>query len=95
MPDAFARGRLGGFSFQAVAHLQGGLTLGPERGELAADFWSLGSSVWCQNILIHYFGSTKYVASPVLSHLINSRPKARCIRRNLACTLCISGRVLL
>ena len=72
MPDAFARGRLGGFSFQAgegkssslawvtpapvvtpglplapptpalVAHTQGGLTLGPERGELAADFWSLG-----------------------------------------------------
>jgi hypothetical protein len=25
-----------------VAHAQGGLTLGPERGELAADFWSLG-----------------------------------------------------
>jgi hypothetical protein len=75
MSDAFARGRLGGFSFQAgegknliadrlawvtpapvltpgsppapatpalVAHAQGGLTLGPERGELAADFWFLG-----------------------------------------------------
>ena len=75
MPDAFARGRLGDFSFQAgerksssltglawvtqapvvtpgsppapatpalVAHAQGGLTLNPERGELAADFWSLG-----------------------------------------------------
>jgi hypothetical protein len=26
-----------------VAHAQGGLTLGPERGELAADFWSLGA----------------------------------------------------
>jgi hypothetical protein len=25
-----------------VAHAQGGLTLGPERGELAADFWDLG-----------------------------------------------------
>jgi hypothetical protein len=25
-----------------VAHAQGGLTLGPERGELAADFWFLG-----------------------------------------------------
>jgi hypothetical protein len=25
-----------------VAHAQGGLTLGPERGELAADFWTLG-----------------------------------------------------
>jgi hypothetical protein len=27
-----------------VAHPQGGLTLGPERGELAADFWSLGTN---------------------------------------------------
>ena len=80
MPDEFARGRLGGFSFQAgegksssltgwcggplwvtpapvltpgsppasatlalVTHAQGGLTLGPEQGELAADFWSLTS----------------------------------------------------
>jgi hypothetical protein len=77
MPDAFARGCLGGFQFSGwgkekliadrlawvipapvltpgsppappnpalVAHAQGGLTLGPERGELAADFWSLGIS---------------------------------------------------
>jgi len=26
-----------------VALAQGGLTLGPEQGELAADFWSLGT----------------------------------------------------
>jgi hypothetical protein len=32
-----------------VAHAQGGLTLGPERGDLAADFWSLGD---CEQIEI-------------------------------------------
>jgi hypothetical protein len=50
MPDEFARGRLGGFSFQAGEGKSSSLTgwlglglprLGPERGELAADFWSL------------------------------------------------------
>jgi hypothetical protein len=40
-----------------VAHAQGGLTLGPERGELAADFWSLGGvdvgrPSLCQHVLV-------------------------------------------
>jgi hypothetical protein len=78
MPDAFARGRLGGSVFRVgkekliadwlglgypgscahprlnlrltpapalVAHAQGGLTLGLERGELAADICTLGNLV--------------------------------------------------
>ena len=50
MPDAFARGRLGGFSFQGRGREKliadpaglgyGGLTLGLERG---ADFTNLGN----------------------------------------------------
>ena len=51
------------------------------------------AELYVPNILIHYFGSTRYVASPVLS--LNSRPKAKCTGRNLACTLCISGQALL
>jgi hypothetical protein len=54
MPDAFARGRFGGFQFSGwgrkrlIADRLAWVTpapvrtLGPERGELAADFWFLG-----------------------------------------------------
>ena len=54
MPDAFARGRLRGFQFSGWGRKKliadrlvwaSPYTLGPERGELAADFWSLGSVV--------------------------------------------------
>src|SRR2546423_9849907 len=48
-----------------------------KNGTPTPHYWAMSYS-WqscvCQN-LIHYFGSIKYVASPVLSHSINSRQR--------------------
>jgi hypothetical protein len=41
-----------------LTRLRGSVTLGPEQGELGANFCD--SSVWCQNILIPYFGFNAY-----------------------------------
>ena len=69
MPDAFCQGSFRGVlprllcsppahlpahpTPALVAHAQGGLTLGPERGELAADFWDLGINQLLQQIPLY------------------------------------------